>query len=168
MVDDIDRKTEAIHLVEDRQSKGCIDVAFLLVAANVEIHMVGSAIGELVDEGRITVEIEDNRFVRGEQRIEVSIRHAMRVLGVRYQAKQIDHIHKAQLQCRNVFLQDAHCRQCFHRGNITGAGQDDIGFLARIGAGPIPDSDALGAVIDSRIHIEKCECGCLSATMTLK
>ena len=78
-IDDVNRQIEAVHLIEDRKLERSIDVALFLVSADVKVVMIFSAVTKLVDERSIRVEVEDNRFVCGEQRIEIAIREAMRV-----------------------------------------------------------------------------------------
>ena len=58
-------------------------------------------------------------------------------------------------------------RQGLQRRHIAGAGHDHIGFAAPVVAGPFPDADAGGAMLDRRVHISHCGAGCLPATMTL-
>ena len=62
-VDDVDHQVEAVHLVQDRELQRRVDVALLLVAAHVQVVVVVEAVGELVDQPRIAVEVEDDRLV---------------------------------------------------------------------------------------------------------
>jgi hypothetical protein len=45
-VDGVNRKTEAVGFVVDRQFHRCIDVPFLLVAAHVQVLVVGAPVGQ--------------------------------------------------------------------------------------------------------------------------
>jgi hypothetical protein len=56
--------------------------AFFLVAADVQVPVVGAPVGEPVDEPRIAVVGEDHRLAGGEQRVEVTVRQPVRVFGV--------------------------------------------------------------------------------------
>ena len=61
-IDRVDRHVEAVGLIADRQLQRGIDAAELLVAAHVEIRVIGAPIGELVNQPRIAVEVEDDRL----------------------------------------------------------------------------------------------------------
>ena len=63
----VDRQTEAVGFVVDRQFHRRIDVPFFLVAAHMQVLVIGTPVGQSVGEPRISVEIEDDRLVRGEQ-----------------------------------------------------------------------------------------------------
>ena len=66
-VDDVDRKIEPVDLISNRQLQWRIDVSFLFVAAHVNVDVICAAVGELMDEPRVAVEIEDHWLIRGEQ-----------------------------------------------------------------------------------------------------
>ena len=63
---------EAIDFVLDTDIEWSGDGAFFMVAMNVEV-MVVTAVGELMDEGWIAVEVEDDWLVFGEEHIELLI-----------------------------------------------------------------------------------------------
>ena len=69
----IDRQTKTINLVIDRQFQRCVDITLLLVTAHMQIFVIGSAIGETVNQPRITVEVENDWLISGEQRIKIAI-----------------------------------------------------------------------------------------------
>src|ERR1700722_5561771 len=89
-IDHIDREMEAIDVVAYRQLQRRVDVATLHVSANVNVRMVGATIGELVDQPGIAVEVEDDRLVLGEERIEIAIADSVRMLRLRLQPIKID------------------------------------------------------------------------------
>jgi len=64
-IDRIDGKSEAIGLVADRQFQWRVDVALLLVAANVQSPVL-SAVRQTVNQPWISMEIEDDWRVRCE------------------------------------------------------------------------------------------------------
>ena len=125
---------------------------FFLVAPHVHVRVPLEAVGELVDQPGIAVEVEDNRLVRGEQAVELAVGRSVRMLGRRLQLEQIHHIDEAELQIRRPLAQDGRCRQRLHGGHVAAGRQHDIRFLARIGARPRPDAKALGAVRDRLGH----------------
>ena len=55
---------EAVNLVANRQVERSVDVAFLLVAANVQVLVIGAPVSQPVDQPGIAVEVEDDRLVR--------------------------------------------------------------------------------------------------------
>ena len=100
------------------------------------------------------MEVEDDRLVRGEERVEVAIGEAVRMLGVGLQPEQIDDVDEADLQVGEFLAQDGDRGEGFHGRDVAGAGHDDIGLDAVVGARPVPDADALGAVVDRGVHVE--------------
>ena len=73
-VDHVDRQAETVDLVVDGQFQRCVDVALLLVPAHVHVFMIGAAVSQPVDQPRVTVKIEDDRFIQRKQAVEVGIR----------------------------------------------------------------------------------------------
>ena len=65
-------EVEAVDFVLDADVERGRDGAFLVVAMNVEVVVV-AAIGQLVDEGWVAVEVEDDWLVFGEEHIELLI-----------------------------------------------------------------------------------------------
>ena len=72
----------------------------------------------------------------------------------RLQRHQIYHVHKADLYVGEILAQQVNRSQSLKRGDVTGAGNDHVGLAVLIGTGPIPDSDASGAVLDGSLHLE--------------
>ena len=105
-VDDVDCEVEAVGLVQDRELQRCVDIALLLVAADVHIVVIGTAIGELVDERRVGVEVEDHRLVEREERVEFAVGQAVRMLALGHQAEEIDDVDEADFQVGAAFAQD--------------------------------------------------------------
>ena len=65
-------QTEAVKLVLDTHVERCRDGAFLLVTMNRHIVVV-ALVGQLMNQGRITVECEDNRLIRSKDCIVLCI-----------------------------------------------------------------------------------------------
>src|SRR5258707_9357694 len=84
-VDRINGQTEAVGLVANRQFERRVDVALLLITANMYVMLMRAAVGETVDQPRIGVEVEDDRLARGEERFEFAIGQPVRVLRVWHQ-----------------------------------------------------------------------------------
>ena len=79
-VDDVDDEVEAVEVVEHDHVERRRGRALLLVAADVDVGVVGAPVGEPVDEPRVAVVGEDHRLVGGEQRVELAVGQAVRVL----------------------------------------------------------------------------------------
>ena len=79
--------------------------ALLLVAAHVEVVVVGAAVGQPVDQPRVAVVGEDDRLVGGEERVEVAVGQAVRMLALRLQRHQVDDVDDADLQLGQVLAQ---------------------------------------------------------------
>ncbi len=151
-VNDIHGEAEAVDLVLDGQIEGRVDVAFFLVAAHVQVVVIGAPISEPVNQPGIPMEVEDDGLVFGEEAVEVFIGEPVRVFGAGDQTVQIDHIDEADFEIREVLAEEAYGGQRFFGGNVAGAGHHDIGFHVLVVAGSLPDAEALGAVDDGFVH----------------
>ena len=65
---------ETIDLILDSQLQWGIDVALFHIAVDVDVGMIRAAVGQAVDQPRVSVEIEDDWFVSGKEQIEIRIR----------------------------------------------------------------------------------------------
>ena len=104
----------------------------------------------------------------GEEGVEVAVGEAVRVFGLGHEAEEIDDVDEADLEVGEVLAEDGDGGERFRGGDVAGAGDDDVGLGACVGGGPVPDADALGAVLDGLVHVEDTAgAAALSATMTL-
>ena len=55
----------------------------LLVAAHVQVGVIGPAVGELMNQPRVAVKIENDRLVEREQAVEIAVAKAVRMLAAR-------------------------------------------------------------------------------------
>ena len=76
----------------------------------------------------------------------------MRVHAVRLQFHQIDHVDEADFQIRQVVAQDGRGGERFQSRGIAAARDYDVGFLPLVVGRPIPDGNALRAVLDCLFH----------------
>jgi hypothetical protein len=113
---------------------------------------IRSAIGQPVNELRITMEAENDVLIGGEERIVVRIGEPMGVLALRLQLHEVNDVDDANLESRQMLTQHGDSRQHFQGRRIAAACQDDIRLAALIVARPLPDADTLGAVHDRGIH----------------
>ena len=153
-VDRVDRQAEPVGLVADRQLQRRVDVPLLLVAAHVDVVLAGPAVGQPVDQPGVGVEVEDHRLVRGEQRLELPVRHAVRMLGVRHEPDQVHHVDEPDLQVGQMLAEQRGGGQRLHRRHVAATRHDHVGLGALVVARPVPDAGALGAVRDRRVHVE--------------
>ena len=70
-VDDVADEMETIEIVQHDHVEGSSRRSFFFVAANVEVFVIRAAIGETMNEPGITVVGEDDRFVFGEECVEI-------------------------------------------------------------------------------------------------
>src|ERR1700757_335061 len=153
-VNRVNRETEPVRLVVDCQLHRRVDVALLFVAAHMQVAMVCAAVGETMNQPRITVKVKDDRLINSKERIKVRIRQAVRMLGAWLQLEQIDNVNESDLQIRKSFPQQGGRGQCFLSGDIACGGENNIRFLAFIVTGPIPDTNAFCAMADRGIDVE--------------
>jgi len=78
----------------------------------------------------------------------------MRVFRAWLQLEQVNHVNESNFQVRESFPEQCRRGQCFLGGNIAGSSKNNIGFLAFIITGPIPDTDTLGAVRNGSFNIQ--------------
>src|SRR6266436_1420917 len=84
-VDGVDGQAEAIGLIANGEFQRRVDVALLLVAAHVNVVLALPAVGEAVDQPRVTVKVKDHGLVRSKNGLELTVRHTVRVLSMRHQ-----------------------------------------------------------------------------------
>src|SRR5689334_6181749 len=114
--------------------------------------MILATICEPMNQPGISVERKDNRLVRGEQVVEIAVAQSVRMLGARLQAHQIDDVDDTDFQAWEMLAHDRYRGERLQRGNIAAARHDDIRRAVLVVAGPLPDADALRAVLDGRVH----------------
>jgi len=98
------------------------------------------------------MEGEDDRLVPGEELVEVRVAQPMRVLGLRLQLHEVDDVDHADFQLRQMAAHNRDGGERFERGHVAAAGHDHVGCNALVVARPLPDADALGAVLDGGVH----------------
>ena len=98
------------------------------------------------------MEGEDDRLVLGEECVEIRVAQSVRMLGLRLQLHQVDDVDHADLQLGQMLAQDGNGGQRLQRGHVAAAGHDHVRLDVLVVAGPLPDADAFGAVLDGGIH----------------
>src|SRR5882724_11371452 len=78
-IDDILYKMEAVEIIQDHHVKGGGGGPFFLVAAHMQVGMVGATVSQAVDKPGIPMESKDDRLIRREQHVEGSVTQAVRM-----------------------------------------------------------------------------------------
>ena len=91
---------------------------------------------------------------QGEQASKSRSRQAVRMLGVGLQAEQVDDVDETDLQVGKLLPQHCRRRQRLLRRDVAAARHHHVGLAVLVGARPVPDADALGAVDDRLLHVE--------------
>ena len=84
--------------------------------------------------------------------VEIHVAQPVRVLGLRLQLHQIDDVDHPDFQVGQMLAQDGDGSERLQRGHVATAGHDHVGLDALVVAGPLPDADALGAMLDGGVH----------------
>ena len=129
-VDDVDDEVETVEVVEHDHVERRGGGALLLVAAHVDVVVVGAPIGQAVDQQRVAVVGEDHGPVGGEQRVELVRGEAVRMLAVGLQTHQIDDVHHPHLQLWKFAPEDRRGGDRLERRHVAGAGEHDVGLRA--------------------------------------
>ncbi len=82
-VDHVHHQMKTVEFVEHCHVERRGDGALFLVAANVDIVVIGAAIGQAMNQPRISVKGENDRRAFGEKRVEIGIAQAVRMLAFR-------------------------------------------------------------------------------------
>ena len=86
--DGVLHQVEAVNLVLHAHIEGGGDGALFLVAVNAQVA-VGALVGQLVDEGGIAVESEDDGLILGEDGVVLGVAEAVGMLVVGLQLEQV-------------------------------------------------------------------------------
>jgi hypothetical protein len=76
-IDHVSHEVESIQIVEHAHVEWRSRGPFFLVAAHVQIVVIGAPVGQAMDEPGVAVKREDDRLVLGEQSIEVLVAQAV-------------------------------------------------------------------------------------------
>ena len=85
-IDGVNCQAETVSFVVHSQFHRRVDVALLFITAHMQ-GLVGAGISQAVNQPGIAVEVEDDRLVDSEQRIEVSIGQTVRMFFARLQSR---------------------------------------------------------------------------------
>src|SRR5215469_12112620 len=107
-----------------------------------------------MNQPRVSVEIENDRLVGSEQRIEVFVGQTVRMFLTRLQLEKVDNVNETDLNVRKFLPQHCRCSQGLLRGDISGGSHHQVGLACLVVTGPVPDADAFRAVRDGFIHIQ--------------
>ncbi len=91
-VDDVHDQVEAVEVVHHHHVERRRGRAFLLVTTHVQVVVVVAPVGQSMDDPGIAVVGEHDGPIRGEQRVELRVGHAVRVLGVGFETHEVDDV----------------------------------------------------------------------------
>src|SRR4029450_12247635 len=141
-VDHVAYQVEAIEIIQHAHVERRRGGALFLVATHMDVIVTGAPVGQSVNQPRVAMEGKDDRLVGGEQRVEIVIREAMRVLARGLQRHEIDYVDDAYLQIGSVPSKEVDSGKGLQRRHVTAARHHDIGLAALVVAGPLPDAEA--------------------------
>ena len=153
-IDGIPGEVETIHVIAHCHIERRCGRAFFLVTAHVKVGVILAAVCQAMDQPRIAVKSEDDRLIGRENGIEIPIAQSVRMFSGRLQGHEVHHINHSNPEIRNVLAEPVYRGQSFECGNIAAAGHHHIRLAAMIVAGPVPDADSGGAMVDRRFHFK--------------
>ena len=163
---DVDCEVEAVGLVVDCQLQRSVDAAEFLVAAHVQVVVIGSAVGELVNQPRISVKIEDHRLAESEQ---LSKSRSVSPCGCSLLGCSLN---RSTTLTKRIFRSGIFRARSPpprappsspRRPRSLSPRQARLLVVAR----PVPDPMPLVQCLTAASMSRNCRCGCLSATITL-
>src|SRR5215510_2770605 len=99
-VNRIDGKAEAVGLIADGEFQRGVDVALFLEATHVDVVLARPAVGEAMDQPRVSMEVEDHWLIRCENRLELAVCQTVGVFGIRNQLSQVNDVREPDLHVR--------------------------------------------------------------------
>ena len=129
-VDHVDHEMEAVEVVQHHHVERRRRRALLLVAAHVQVVVVRAPVRQPVDQPRIAVVREDDGAVDREERVELRVGEAVRMLALRLEAHQVDDVDDAHLQLGETIAQDRGGGERLERRHVAAAGEHDVGLAA--------------------------------------
>jgi hypothetical protein len=100
------------------------------------------------------VEVEDNGSVISEEAGPLRVVKTVGVVTRVNQLEEIDNVDTADLELREVLEQEINGSQRLMGADISTRGHDQVGILTSIGRELRPDTNTLGAVLNSSVHRE--------------
>ena len=118
----------------------------------MQIRVVVAAVGQPVDQPGIAMEGEDHRLVLVNNASKSSSLRPCGCSDCGCSFIRSTTLTTRTFRFRQLAAQDGYGGQSFERRYVACAGHDNVGLTALIVAGPLPDTDALAAMIDGGIH----------------
>lgn len=110
-VDCVPEQVEAVQVVQNGHVEWSGSCDLLLVAAYVQVVLIGSAVREPMNERRLAVECKDDRFVRREESIDSFVAQAIGVLALWLELHKIDDVDHPDFQVGKMLSQQLDRRQ---------------------------------------------------------
>jgi len=107
-VGDVAGQMETIQIVEYGHVEGSGGCSFFLVSADMEIVVIGAAIGEAVNERGIAVVGKDDGLVDRKQGVEIAIGEAVGMLGGSLDGHQVNDIDDSNFDIGEMAAEEIH------------------------------------------------------------
>ena len=160
-VDHVHDQMEAVEVVEHDHVEGSGGGPLLLVAAHVQIWMITPAICKAVNEPRVAVVSEDDRSVHREERVELAVGEPVRMLRIRLEAHEVDHVDEAHRQVGKLATKDGEGGQGLEGGGVPAGGEHHV-WVPVVVRRPFPDPQTACAMQDGIVHGQVVESGLLT------
>jgi len=130
-------EVETVEIVEHRHIERRGDRAFFLVAAHVDVVVIGAAVGEPVNQPWVGVKGEDDWLVPREQLVEIRVAQSVRVFALGLQPHEVNDVDDADFQFGQMLAQEGNSGERLHCGQwarlrlavINHTGDDQIGIV---------------------------------------
>lgn len=151
-----DGETVSIDTIANSQLERCVDVALLAVSRNNPLGAL-AVVGHSVNQPWVGVEVKNDGLVLSEEGLELIVTQTVGMVVMWDQLEQVDDVDKADLDLWQMLPEEGNSSKRLLCWDITTRDHDDIGLLVFAVGGKLPDSNALGAVNDSIVHVEVLE-----------
>ena len=105
-INGIHHQVKTVQVIEHGHIERSGDGALFLVAADVQIVVIGAPVSQAVNQPRVGMKGKDDRLVPGEKLVEFPVAQSVRMLGLRLQTHEVDDVHHPDSQLRQVLAHD--------------------------------------------------------------
>src|SRR6266436_2939295 len=125
--------------------------------------MIRAPIGQAVNQPGIAVVGKDDRLVDCKDRVELTVGKPVWMFGCGLNRHQVNYIDDSDLDIRKMLAQQVDGRKRLKCRDISGTGHHDIRVASLVVRSPLPNSDAIRAMLDGKSHVEPLERRLLSS-----
>lgn len=119
----------------------------------MQVGLAGTLVREAVDQPWVGVEVEDDGLVVCEGRDPLAVCQAVGVVGVVDELEEVDDVDEADLEVGEEFAEESGGGEGLVRWDVAARCHDYVGLHALVVAGPVPDAETLGAVLERGVHV---------------